>query len=134
MIHLKSTVMKSMLLKCLALFIITSLFVISAGAQSTNSPSKKENEMKTYLIERHIPGAGKLTTDELKAVSKGSCSVLKEMGKGIVWVHSYVTGDKVFCVYKAENEELIKEHGKKGGFPVNAITEIKTTISPATAE
>lgn len=90
--------------------------------------------MKTYLIERQIPGAGKFTPEQLKAISRGSCAVLKEMGDDIQWVQSYVTGDKIFCVYRAKNEELIREHGKKGGFPVNSITEIKSTISPATAE
>ena len=90
--------------------------------------------MKTYLIERDIPGAGKLTPEQLKSISQKSCSVLKEMGPQIEWIQSYVTGDKIFCVYKAENEELIREHAKKGGFPANKITEVSTGISPATAE
>lgn len=89
--------------------------------------------MKTYVIEREIPGAGKLTAAELKAISQTSCSVLEEMGPQIEWIHSYVTGEKLFCVYKAENEELIREHAKKGGFPVNRINELGTMISPATA-
>ena len=90
--------------------------------------------MKTYLIERDIPNAGKLTPEQLKSISQKSCSVLKEMGPDIQWIQSYVTGDKIFCVYKAENEDLIREHAKKGGFPANVITEISTTISPATAK
>ena len=90
--------------------------------------------MKTYLIERLIPGAGDLTADQLKGISQTSCTVLKEMGSKIEWQHSYVTGDKIYCVYKAENMELIQEHANKGGFPANAINEIATTISPATAE
>ena len=89
--------------------------------------------MKTYVIEREIPGAGKLTAAELKAISQTSCSVLEEMGPQIEWIHSYVTGEKLFCVYKAENEDLIREHAKKGGFPVNRISELGTMISPATA-
>ena len=89
--------------------------------------------MKTYLIERDIPGAGKLTPDQLKAISQKSCSVLKEMGPQIQWVQSYVTDDKIYCVYKAESEELIKEHATKGGFPANSIMEIGSVISPATA-
>ena len=89
--------------------------------------------MKTYLIERDIPGAGNLTPAQLKAISQKSCSVLKDMGPQIQWIQSYVTGDKIFCVYKAENEELIREHAKKGGFPANKITEVDTEISPATA-
>ncbi len=89
--------------------------------------------MKTYLIEREIPDAGKLTAEELKAISQKSCSVLKEMGPRIQWIQSYVTGNKITCIYKAENEELIREHAKKGGFPANSITEVASVISPATA-
>ncbi|KAA9035547.1 DUF4242 domain-containing protein [Ginsengibacter hankyongi] len=89
--------------------------------------------MKTYLIERDIPGAGNLTPAQLKAISQKSCSVLKDMGPQIQWIQSYVTGDRIFCVYKAENEELIREHAKKGGFPANKITKVDTEISPATA-
>lgn len=89
--------------------------------------------MKTYLIEREIPDAGKLTPEQLKGISQTSCSVLKEMGPKIQWIHSYVTGNKIVCVYKAENEDLIREHAKKGGFPANTITQVHTTISPATA-
>jgi hypothetical protein len=114
------------------------LFVGYACAAQTSasniSTTTKTISMKTYLIERDIPGAGKLTPEQLKAISQKSCSVLKEMGPQIQWIQSYVTGDKIFCVYKAENEELIKEHAKKGGFPANKITEVSTQISPATAE
>lgn len=107
----------------------------TAMAQTTNSTDSKTKttEMKTYVIEREIPGAGKLTAAELKAVSQKSCGVLKEMGPKIQWVHSYVTGDKIYCIYKAENPELIREHAKKGGFPANSIVELGTMISPATA-
>jgi len=114
------------------------LFMASASiAQTTtasNNSTTKTPTMKTYLIERDIPGAGKLTPEQLKSISQKSCSVLKEMGPQIEWIQSYVTGDKIFCVYKAENEELIREHAKKGGFPANVITEVGTEISPATAE
>ena len=114
------------------------LFLASASiAQTTtasNNSTTKTPTMKTYLIERDIPGAGKLTPEQLKSISQKSCSVLKEMGPQIEWIQSYVTGDKIFCVYKAENEELIREHAKKGGFPANKITEVSTGISPATAE
>ena len=99
-----------------------------------NSSTTKTPVMKTYLIERDIPDAGKLTPEQLKSISQKSCSVLKDMGPQIQWIQSYVTGDKIFCVYKAENEDLIREHAKKGGFPANVITEINTTISPATAK
>ena len=89
--------------------------------------------MKTYLIEREIPNAGKFAPEELKAISQKSCSVLDEMGPKIKWIHSYVTGDKIYCIYEAENEELIREHAKRGGFPANRILEVASMISPATA-
>lgn len=85
------------------------------------------------MIERSIPGAGNLTPEDLKDISQKSCSVLKEMD-GIKWVQSYVTGDKIFCIYKAENEELLREHATKGGFPITSITEINTIISPKNAK
>jgi hypothetical protein len=110
-------------------------YVSSAQTTASNiSSSPKTTSMKTYLIERDIPGAGKFTPEQLKSISQKSCGVLKEMGPQIEWIQSYVTGDKIFCVYKAQNEELIREHAKKGGFPANKITEVSTEISPATAE
>ena len=90
--------------------------------------------MKTYLIEREIPNAGLLTPEQLKGVSQKSCSVLTELGPSIQWVHSYVTGNKIYCIYKAENEEIIREHAKKGGFPANSIVEVGSIISPDTAK
>jgi len=121
-----------------AFFIAIMLFGITASmAQNTtvtdNSKTKNTTTMKTYLIERDIPGAGKLTPEQLKTISQTSCAVLKGMGPKIEWLQSYVTGDKIFCVYRAESEELIREHAKKGGFPANVITEVGTVISPATA-
>jgi hypothetical protein len=89
--------------------------------------------MKTYLIEREIPDAGKLSPEQLKTISQKSCSVLEKMGPAIKWIHSYVTGNKIYCVYEAENEELIREHAKQGGFPANNISEVASIISPATA-
>jgi BarA-like signal transduction histidine kinase len=119
------------------LIAIMLLTGFAATAQKTtvtdNSKTAKTTEMKTYLIEREIPGAGKLTAEQLKSISQTSCSVLKEMGSKIQWIQSYVTGNKIYCVYKAENEELIREHAKKGGFPANSIIEISSVISPATA-
>jgi hypothetical protein len=107
-------------------------------AQKTNSTSNStttnQTTMKTYLIEREIPDAGKLTAAQLKSISQTSCNVLKEMGPKIQWIQSYVTGNKIFCVYKAESEELIREHARKGGFPANKITEISSVISPETAK
>jgi hypothetical protein len=111
------------------------LFFVFTSTMAQNSPNtKKEPVLKTYLIERDIPGAGSLTPIELKGISQKSCTVIKEIGPQIVWLHSYVTGNKIYCVYQAENEELLRTHAKKGGFPITNITEINTTISPATAE
>jgi Nickel responsive protein SCO4226-like len=90
--------------------------------------------MPQYVIERDIPGAGKLTPDELKAISQKSRDVLQSMGPAIQWVHSYVTGDKVYCVYRAPNEAMVREHARKGGFPADRVSEIKSTIDPTTAE
>ena len=90
--------------------------------------------MPQYVIEREIPGAGDLKKEDLQGISQKSCGILKDMVTGIEWVHSYVTGDKVYCVYNAENEELIKQHASTGGFPANKISEVKNMISPKTAE
>jgi hypothetical protein len=90
--------------------------------------------MPKYVIEREIPGAGNLSAAELQGVAQTSCNVLKEMGPQIQWVESYVTGDKVYCVYISPNEDMIREHAKQGGFPANRISEIKTTIDPTTSE
>ena len=119
------------------IFVIMLFTGYASIAQTTtasgNSSTTKKTTMKTYLIEREIPGAGKFTPEQLKAISQKSCDVLKEMGPQIQWIQSYVTGDKIFCVYKAESKELIREHAKKGGFPANTITEVSSGISPATA-
>jgi hypothetical protein len=90
--------------------------------------------MPKYLIERDIPGAGKLSPQELQAISQKSCGVLSKLGPQIQWVHSYVTNDKVYCVYIAPNAEMVREHARQGGFPANRISEIKTVIDPTTAE
>jgi hypothetical protein len=90
--------------------------------------------MPKFLIEREIPGAGDLSPQELQAISQKSCGVLREMGPQIQWVESYVTGDKVYCVYVAPNEEMIREHARQGGFPANRVSEIKRVIDPTTAE
>ncbi|WP_462254801.1 DUF4242 domain-containing protein [Ferruginibacter sp.] len=124
--------------KNFALLVAAILFIAYASlaqnpTATNHSTTKNKTTMKTYLIERDIPNAGNLTPEQLKAISQTSCSVLKEMGPKIEWIQSYVTGNKIFCVYKAESEELIREHAKKGGFPANVITEIGTVISPATA-
>jgi hypothetical protein len=90
--------------------------------------------MPQFLIERDLPGAGKLSPEELKAVSQKSCSVLTSMGPQIQWVHSYVTGDKIYCVYRAPSADMVREHARQGGFPANRVEEIKSVIDPTTAE
>jgi hypothetical protein len=90
--------------------------------------------MPKFLIEREIPGAGDLSAQELQAISQKSCGVLQNMGPQIQWVQSYVTGDKVYCVYIAPNEEMVREHARQGGFPANRVSEIKSVIDPTTAE
>lgn len=90
--------------------------------------------MPKYVIEREIPGAGKLSDAELQAISQKSCGVLKNLGPSIQWVESYVTDDKVYCVYIAPNENLVREHASQGGFPANRISEVRRKIDPTTAE
>ena len=90
--------------------------------------------MPKFVIERNIPGAGKLTLEQLKAISQKSCAVLNALGPQIQWQESYVTDDKVYCVYIAPNEEMILEHAKQGGFPANSVQEIRSIIDPTTSE
>ena len=90
--------------------------------------------MPKYVIEREIPGAGNLSAADLQGIAQTSCGVLSEMGPQIQWVESFVTPDKIYCVYIAPNEELVREHAAKGGFPANRVSEVKLTIDPTTAE
>ena len=90
--------------------------------------------MPQYVIERDMPGAGKLSSEELKGASQTSCGVLKKLGPQIQWVESYVTDDKVYCIYVAPNKQMIEEHARQGGFPANRISEIRAMIDPTTAE
>jgi hypothetical protein len=90
--------------------------------------------MPKYVIEREMPGVGDLSAEDLQGASETSCNVLKELGPQIQWVQSYVTGDKIYCVYIAPNEEMVREHATRGGFPANKISEVKTIIDPTTAE
>ena len=90
--------------------------------------------MPKYVIEREIPGAGNLKPQELQAISQKSCGVLKNLGPQVQWLHSYVTQDRIYCIYIAPNEGAVREHAQQGGFPANKISEIKTTIDPTTAE
>jgi hypothetical protein len=90
--------------------------------------------MPKYVIERDIPGAGKLSPGELRSISQRSCTVLDRLGPKIQWVESYVTDDRIYCVYIAPDEELVREHAKQGGFPATRISRVRTVIDPTTAE
>lgn len=90
--------------------------------------------MPKFLIEREIPGAGQLSSAELQGISQKSCSVLNKMGTSIQWLESFITDDKIYCIYIAPDEETIRQHAEQGGFPANRIAEIKTMIDPTTAE
>lgn len=90
--------------------------------------------MPKYVIEREIPGAGKLSAAQLQAISQKSCGVLQNLGPQIQWIESYVTDDKIYCVYMAPNEEMVREHAQQGGFPANRISEVRQIIDPTTAE
>ena len=90
--------------------------------------------MPKYVIERELPGIGKSSRDELQAIAKTSCGVLGAMGPQIQWVTSYVTDDKIYCVYIAPNAEMVREHAKQGGFPANRVSEVRAIIDPTTAE
>ena len=90
--------------------------------------------MPKYVIERELPGAGKLTSDQLTGISQKSCGVLRDLGPQIQWVESFVTDDKIYCVYIAPNETMIREHATRGGFPANRISEVRTMIDPTTSE
>jgi hypothetical protein len=90
--------------------------------------------MPKFVIERNLPGAGKLSAEQLRGISQTSCGVLGTMGPQIQWLHSYVTDDKIYCVYIAPDEKMIREHAQKGGFPANSVATIRTMIDPTTAE
>jgi len=90
--------------------------------------------MPKYVIEREIPGAGKLSPEQLQAISQTSCGVLNHLGPQIQWIESYVTDDKIYCIYRAPNEAMVREHASQGGFPANRVSEVKTIIDPTTAE
>lgn len=112
--------------------------IVSLVAFTVISCEKTQKEMKTdnpqFVIEREIPGAGALTPLQLKEASKNSCAVLRELGPEIQWIHSYVTADKIYCVYTAPSKDLIIEHAHRVGVPANLISEVNSMISPATAD
>jgi hypothetical protein len=90
--------------------------------------------MPKFVIERAIPGVGATPAGDLQAISQKSCSVLRELGPEVQWVHSYVTGDKIYCIYNAANEELVREHARRGGFPATSVSRVMSVIDPTTAE
>ena len=92
------------------------------------------SHLNRYVIERDLPGAGKLSPAQLKDVATKSCDVLKKMGPHIQWIQSYVTGDKIYCIYNAANENLVREHARRGGFPANSVSRVMSMIDPTTAE
>jgi hypothetical protein len=106
-----------------------------AEVRASASVSKiNGGSMPKYVIEREVPGAGKLSADQLKAISETSCGVLRKLGPEIQWVQSYVTGDKIYCVYIAANEDLVREHARQGGFPANSVAQVTSIIDPTTSE
>ena len=127
--------MNKSLLKSLSFATLAFLFVgTAARAIETPKPESLPAGQHLYVIERDMPGLGKLTPADLKAASQKSCAVLRNLGPQITWVQSYVTGDKMYCVYLAPSVELVREHAKEGGFPATAVNEVTTIISPKTAE
>ena len=90
--------------------------------------------MPKFVIEREIPGAGSLTADQLHAISQTSCGALRKLGSEIQWLQSYVTDNKIYCVYIAPNEEMVREHARQGGFPANSVAQVRSVIDPTTAE
>ena len=129
------TARKINVLLVVLMFVSMATFAQQASTKQKNETAKSTptKTMNTYVIEREIPEAGKLNAADLQGISQKSCSVLKELGPDIEWVHSYVTDNKIFCIYKAENEEILRTHAMKGGFPINSVHLLSTMISPATA-
>ena len=113
---------------------ISRLLAYNLPALLNASRNPNGGTMPKYVIERDIPKIGDVTPDQVIAISQKSCSVLNNLGPKIQWLHSYVTQDKIYCVYIAPNEEMVKEHARQGGFPANRISEVKLTIDPTSAE
>ena len=122
--------LKHLLLASLTLLLATT----AAHAEKSVKPETLPPGLNMYVIERDMPGLSKLTPEELKAAAQKSCAVLRNLGPQITWLQSYVTGDKMYCVYLAPNEEMVREHAKQGGFPATAVNKVSTIISPKTAE
>jgi hypothetical protein len=118
-----------------ALLVTIVSLTLASFALATEEPKTEAlpSGQNMYVIERIIPGAAKMGAEKLKAISQKSCAVLRNLGPKIQWLHSYVTADKIYCVYLAPSEEMVREHAKQGGFPVNSVSKVTTIISPATA-
>lgn len=114
----------------LTILIVLGLVLILPGC--TNNSENITSNNPTFVIEREIPGAGKLTADELKAASQNSCEVIRKLGPEIKWLHSYITQDKVYCVYSAPSKDLIVEHARLAGVPANLISEVSSIVDPET--
>jgi hypothetical protein len=116
------------------LIMIASLFLSSVVWSAEPKPETLPAGENMYVIERDMPGLGKLSPEELRMASQKSCKVLRDLGPQSTWLHSYVTGDKMYCIYLAPNEEIVREHAKEGGFPANKVSQVTTIISPDTAK
>jgi hypothetical protein len=114
--------------------VVALTLVAPVRAKEQPKPASLPAGQNMYVIERVIPDAAKKSPEELKAISQKSCSVLRNLGPQIQWLHSYVTGDKIYCVYLAPNEAMVREHAKQGGFPANAVSKVSTIIDPKTAD
>jgi len=124
-------------MKIFKFLIISAVSFFLNGLALAGEPVKPETlpeGQHMYVIERVIPGAGSFTAEKLKSIAQTSCGVLDKMGPKIQWLHSYVTGDKIYCVYLAPNVETVREHAKQGGFPANSVSQVTTIISPETAK
>jgi hypothetical protein len=116
------------------LIALVTVLALAATAASAQSTPKETPSLGTYVIERDLPGAGKLSAADLQAIARKSNGVLATMGPGIQWVESFVTGDKIYCVYRADSEDAIRKHAQAGGFPANRISRVATVIDPTTGQ
>ncbi len=121
-------------IKSLLIPLLSLLLSCSALAANEVNPETLPKGRHMYVIERDMPGLGKLTPADLKGAAQKSCGVLRDLGPEITWLQSYVTGDKMYCVYLAPNKEMVREHAKQGGFPATEVNEVSTIIGPKTAE
>lgn len=119
---------------CIVFLVFSATVCAQADGAKNSSANATDTLLMTFVIERDIPGAGKFTPSDLKSASQQSCTVIKELGPGIQWIHSYVTGNKIYCIYKAKNETILLDHAKKSGFPANKISEVTAIIDPLTAQ